>query len=46
MALTNQALTTVSAVQGEINHSDEQRIERLINTVSESMSVVAGGRVW
>jgi hypothetical protein len=46
MALSNQALTTVSAVQGEIEVSNESRVERLIESVSEAMSSVAGSRVW
>lgn len=45
--LTNQALTTTSAVQGVIDTvTDEGKIARLINAVSEEMAAVAGNRVW
>ncbi|MBL4769334.1 MAG: hypothetical protein JKY94_16800 [Rhodobacteraceae bacterium] len=46
MSLINQALTTVSAVQGEYRVDDEDVVARVINAVSQDMASVAGGRVW
>lgn len=47
MALKNQALTTVTAVQSLMSgQTDEEKVSRVINAVSEAMARVAGGRTW